>query len=150
MYEEQVQDPYYMSRSKLAEPIVCPDCTAVYHGGRWQWVESPSDAHEHRCPACQRTHDHAPAGALTVGGEFFATHHKEILHLIQNLETMEKAGHPLERIMDLNEEAGELVIHFTSQHLTRATGQALGHAYHGELAFQLTDKDDIMLVRWSR
>lgn len=149
MFEERIQDPY-LSRGKLTEPTVCPDCSAVYHHGRWQWSETPDGAHEHRCPACQRTHDHMPAGTLTVGGDFFAQHHEEIMHLIHNLETKEKAEHPLERIMDSTEKPGELVLNFTGQHLARATGEALHHAYHGELAYQYTEKDDVMQVSWSR
>ena len=149
MYEDHVQDPY-IARGKLTEPTVCPDCRAAFHKGRWQWGESPTDAQEHRCPACQRIHDHMPAGILTASGEFFTAHREEIMHLIHNLEAKEKAQHPLERIMNSKEEAGELVIHFTSHHLTQATGEALHHAYHGDLSLQHVDKDNVMHVGWSR
>lgn len=149
MYEAHVQDPY-MSRSKLSEPTVCPGCKAVYHKGHWQWGDAPADAHEHRCPACQRMHDHMPAGTLTVGGEFFAAHREEIMHLIHNLETKEKAEHALERIMDINDETDGVTINFTGSHLTRGTGEALHHAYQGELKFHFTDKDDAMQASWRR
>lgn len=149
MYEEHVQDPY-LSRGKLPEPTVCPTCGAVYHKGHWQWGEAAAGAHEHRCPACQRIHDHVPAGILTVGGSFFAEHRDEILRTIHNLEAKEKGEHPLERIMDSSEEGDGMVFRFTGHHLTRATGEALHHAYHGALEFKHTDSDGVMHASWRR
>ena len=149
MYEEHVQDPY-QSRGKPPEPCVCPDCGVLFHKGRWQWGEAPADAHPHRCPACQRCHDRVPASILTLSGDFFAEHRDEIMNLIHNHETKEKADRPLERIMDSSEEGGELVIRFTGAHLARGTGEALHHAYQGELDYQHTDKDDVMRVTWRR
>jgi len=149
MYEEHAQDPY-LERGKPKGPATCPHCGVVFHNGRWQWGEPVADAHPHTCPACRRIQEHVPAGMLRITGEFLASHREEITHLIHNLEAKEKAEHPLERIMDINEEADALVVRYTGSHLARATGEALQHAYKGELDYQHTDKDDLFRVNWSR
>ena len=128
IYEERVHDPY-QAREKWKEPSVCPDCNAIYHKGRWQWGAVPQGADEHRCPACARIHDRIPAGFLTLEGEFFATHKDEILHLIRNHEEKEKAAHPLERIMGVEEQGQGMTVRFTGSHLARGTGEALRHAF---------------------
>ena len=39
VFEERVHDAY-KSSAKLRSPTRCPDCGAVYHDGRWQWIEA--------------------------------------------------------------------------------------------------------------
>ena len=151
MYEEHVQDPY-QARGKLTEPTVCPDCGAVFHTGRWQWTRLPEGAQEHRCPACERAHDHIPAGILTLGGDFFHQHKAEIMRLIQHTEELEKAEHPLERIMSIEEKEGDqqTLISFTGIHLTKRSGEAIRHAYQGNFDFSYSDRDDVVRASWER
>ena len=151
MYEEHVQDPY-LKLGKLAEPTVCPECGAVYQTGRWQWVKQPEGAYANLCPACSRIHDHIPAGILSLHGDFFQQHKEEIFHLIKHTEEQEKAEHPLERIMNI-EETGDpehTRISFTGIHLTRRTGEALRHAYQGSFDFTYSERDDVVHASWER
>jgi hypothetical protein len=147
--EEMEHDPYH-SRMKLKEPTVCPDCGAVYSHGRWSWGEASATAHKARCPACQRINDQVPAALLSLSGDFFQTHKNEIVHLIENYETRERAEHPLKRIMSVREEDGSLVVTFTDSHLARGTGEALHHAYHGELDHDYMKSDNLLRVVWRR
>jgi hypothetical protein len=149
MDEERVSDPY-RARGKWTEPTVCPECDAVFHKGRWQWGEAPSDAARHLCPACQRTRDRVPAGQLTLSGAFFAAHRDEIMHLVRNAEAKARAEHPLERIMGISEQTDHTVVTFTDAHLVHGVGEALHHAYHGELDSHYTDEGDLLRVAWSR
>lgn len=149
MDEERVSDPY-RARGKWPEPTTCPECGVIFHEGRWQWGTAQPGAAQHLCPACQRIHDRVPAGQLTLSGQFFAEHHEEILHLVHNAESKERAEHPLERIMDIKEEADHTVVTFTDRHLVHGIGEALHHAYHGELDSHYTDEDDLLRVAWSR
>lgn len=149
MYEEHVQDPY-VARGKPPEPSACPECGAVFHKGRWQWGETPADADEHLCPACQRIEDDMPAGILVLEGDFLAAHREEIVSLIYNVGAREKAEHPLERIMDANEEDGELVVRFTGGHLARGAGEAVHHAYQGDLEIHPADRDGVVRLYWRR
>lgn len=151
MYEEQVKDPF-VARGKPPEPTVCPDCSAIFHKGHWQWGTSPADAHEHRCPACSRIHDKVPAGILTLSGDFFKSHKKEIIRMVRHTEEKEKAEHPLERIMNIEEQADEqsTVINFTGLHLAKCTGDALQHAYKGQFDFEYSGRDDALHAAWQR
>ncbi|MGD2119391.1 MAG: BCAM0308 family protein [Chromatiales bacterium] len=151
LIKERVHDPYKAKR-KLSEPTVCPDCQAVYSAGRWQWQEAaPADAEEHRCPACQRIHDRVPAGYLTLSGEFFQQHHDEIMRLMHNKVETEKAEHPLKRIMGIEVQPdGATLVTFTDMHLPRGVGEAIEHAYAGELDIQYTEGADSLRVTWAR
>lgn len=140
----------YKSRRKLPEPTVCPKCGAVFHRGRWAWGERPPQAHETQCPACLRIRDRYPAGYVTLGGPFVAEHREEILGLARNVEAREKAEHPLKRIMEIQDENGGVLITTTDMHLARSIGDALYHAYEGELDYEYTDEANILRVSWER
>jgi len=149
MDAERVSDPY-RSRGKWKEPTTCPECGAVFHHGHWQWGTAAPDAERHLCPACQRIRDRVPAARLTLSGPFFAEHRDEILHLIHNTEAKARAEHPLERLIDVHDEGGETIATFTEAHLAHGVGEALKHAYHGELDSRYTDEGDLLRVAWKR
>lgn len=147
--EEMEHDPYH-AKMKLTEPTVCTDCGAVYSQGRWTWGEAPKDAHQARCPACQRIQDRVPAAFLTLTGDFRKQHKEEIVHLIENYEQRERAEHPLKRIMKIEDGEEALVVSFTDQHLASGTGEALYNAYQGALDHQYTKSDNLFRVTWHR
>jgi len=149
LLREQVHDTY-KSRRKLAEPTLCPGCGAVYHGGRWQWARKPAKAEEHTCPACHRTADKYPAGSVTLSGSFLDQHREEILNLARNAGERAKAEHPLKRIIGIEERDGRIVITTTDPHLARGIGEALHHAYNGELDFRYADDTELLRVSWKR
>ncbi|MEO8332582.1 MAG: BCAM0308 family protein [Gallionella sp.] len=146
---ETVMDSY-KSKGKLSEPTFCPDCGAVFHKGRWQWLDKPKDAHPTTCPACHRVRDHFPAGYVSISGDFFAAHEQEIMHLIRHRETQEKAEHPLQRIMDIEKSGRGMQVTTTDIHLARDIGEALHHAYQGELEFHFNSDQNLLRVSWSR
>lgn len=149
MDAERVSDPY-RARGKWPEPSTCPGCGAIFHHGHWSWGAPAPGAAQHLCPACQRVRDRVPAGQLTLSGKFFAEHRDEILHLVRNAEAKAKAEHPLERIIDIKDEAGRTVVTFTDAHLVHGVGEALRHAYQGVLDSHFTDEGDLVRVAWSR
>jgi len=148
--QELVHDPYF-SKRKLPEPSSCPECGAVYHAGRWLWGTSSPDAHLSLCPACQRIKDHCPAGFLTLSGEFLSDHREEILQLLKNLEQYEKAEHPLKRLICMEHQSdGSLEATFTDPHLARAMGEAVRHAYKGQLDYDYQAGEYLLRVKWTR
>jgi NMD protein affecting ribosome stability and mRNA decay len=149
MYEEHVHDSY-RTRGKYPEPTICPECRALFHHGRWQWGEAIEGAQRHLCPACQRIRDRLPAAQLTLSGPFFVEHRHEIMGLVHHTESRAKAEHPLERIMDISEDAETCVIRFTEAHLAHGVGAAVHHAYKGELKSVYTDEDALFRISWSR
>ena len=140
----------YKTQSKPAEPTACRECGVVFHKGRWQWVGKPEGAHETLCPACHRIHDKYPGGYLTLRGPFQQEHREEIIHLAHNVEAREKAGHPLRRIMSLEDQDDGMLITTTVMEMARAIGDAIHRAYKGELCYQYTDEANILRVDWKR
>lgn len=147
--DDPSHDPY-QAREKLSEPSVCRDCGAVYHQGRWQWITPPADANQARCAACWRIHDEMPAGYISIEGPFAREHRDELLSRVRHLETREKAQHPLQRIISIEEQDDKLMVTTTDIHLARGIGEALEHAYRGELAFHYNKAEYLLRVRWQR
>jgi NMD protein affecting ribosome stability and mRNA decay len=147
--DELVHDAYKSTR-KLPEPTRCPDCGAVFSKGRWTWGPAPEGANEENCPACRRVHDHFPAGYVELHGEFLAGHRDEVLQLARNREAKEKAEHPLERIMGVEDVDGGVLITTTDTHLARDIGEALHSAYKGELEYHYNREENLLRVHWAR
>jgi len=146
---ESVMDSY-KAKGKLSEPTVCQDCGAVFQAGRWQWLPKPGNAHQTSCPACHRVRDHFPAGYVIMGGEFFTKHEREIMQLIQHREAQEKTEHPMQRIMAIEKSKLGTVVTTTDIHLARGIGEALHHAYRGELEFRYNPDQNLLRVNWIR
>jgi len=140
----------YKAKHKLPEPTACPQCGAVFHKGRWQWLEKPTQAHEKMCPACHRIHDEFPAGYVTMTGPFFKEHREELLHLARNEEARTKAEHPLKRIMKIEDQDDGIQITTTDIHLARGIGEALHHAYQGEIEYHYNERENLLRVAWER
>jgi NMD protein affecting ribosome stability and mRNA decay len=147
---QETRHDAYQARQKLPEPTVCPQCGAVFHNGRWQWLAKPAQAHEEMCPACHRIHDEFPSGYVTVSGSFFKQHREEMLHLVRHEEARAKAEHPLERIMKIEDQDGGILITTTDIHLARGIGEALHHAYQGELMYHYNERENLLRVVWER
>ncbi len=148
IFQERVHDAY-KAKGKLPEPTVCPQCGAVFHEGRWQWRQAPADAHQQTCPACHRLHDHYPAGFVTLQGEFFHAHRDEIMRLVHNEEKRARAEHPLKRIMAVEEKDAATLVTTTDIHLARGIGEALHHAYQGELQYHYNPEENLLRVSWT-
>jgi len=146
---ETVMDSY-KAKGKPSEPTVCQDCGAVFQAGRWQWSAKPRDAQQTICPACHRVRDRFPAGYVNVAGEFFDKHEQEILQLIQHREAKEKAEHPMQRIMAIEKTKQGTLVTTTDIHLARDIGEALHHAYQGELEYHFNPDQNLLRVTWSR
>ncbi len=148
---QEAEHDSYKARGKFPEPTICSHCGAVFHIGRWQWgITVASDAHRASCPACQRVHDHCPAGYVFLTGAFLQAHHEEIVHLVRNEAERQRAEHPLKRVMAIDEAEVEIQVSTTDLHLARALGEAVHHAYQGELEFHYNPQEMLLCVHWSR
>jgi hypothetical protein len=87
---------------------------------------------------------------ITLKGPFLDHHRKEIMGLVQNVESLEKGEHPLERIIGISAEDSETVVTTTGVHIARRIGDALSRAYEGDLVIQYGDSDDTVIVEWER
>jgi NMD protein affecting ribosome stability and mRNA decay len=149
LFHEHIHDSY-KSKGKLHEPSLCPQCGAVFHKGRWQWLPKPEQAHQEMCPACHRIHDQYPAGYVKLEGEFLVQHRAEILSLMHHVEEREKAEHPLQRIMNIVDKDGGVLITTTNIHLAHGMGEAVHHAYQGHLDSHYNPEENLLRVHWTR
>ncbi|MGQ0666640.1 MAG: BCAM0308 family protein [Nitrospiraceae bacterium] len=147
---QEYQHDTYKLRGKLKEPTLCPECGALFHKGRWTWGTAPGKAEEASCPACHRMRDKYPKGFVTIKGGFKDEQHEQVIGVVKNTEAIEKKEHPLSRIMSIDAKPGGLVISTTDTHLPRRIGEALKHAYHGELELHYDKDEDFVRVTWTR
>ncbi len=150
LMQEHIHDPYKTAH-KLPEPTVCPECGAVFHEGRWQWMTpAPASAHRTSCQACHRIRDKYPAGRVTLSGGFVRGHEAELLSLARHQETAEKQAHPQHRILLIEETPDSIVIETTDLHLPHRIAAAVEHAYHGELKLHYDEEGYFLRADWQR
>lgn len=140
----------YRASAKLAQGTCCPDCGVVFAGGRWQWLPARQDAVRERCPACMRIRDQFPAGYVSFTGAYVDEHRTELLAIVRNLELKEKTEHPLQRVMEIEENRDKIQITTTDVHLARAIGDALHRAHGGNLDVKYSADDNVVRVVWNR
>ena len=149
LLREREHDTYKV-RAKLPDPTACPDCGAMFRDGRWTWGSPPVDAHRTLCPACHRIRDDYPGGYLKLVGDFAREHREELVALARNVESREKADHPLKRIMDVADHADHVLLTTTDPRLARNIGDALHRAYQGELDLAYAKGESLLRVTWTR
>jgi hypothetical protein len=72
------------------------------------------------------------------------------LALVRNEAESETAEHPLRRIMAIEERPKEVVVTTTDIHLPRRIGQALEHAYKGQMEIHYDKEGHFARVKWHR
>ncbi|MDM7273999.1 BCAM0308 family protein [Sulfurihydrogenibium azorense] len=150
LIQEYIHDPYF-TKEKYHDPSVCERCGVVFHNGIFEWMkEVPKNAEKIVCPACRRIEDNYEGGIVYLEGQFLEKHKDEILHRIKNVEEEEMEYRPLERIIDIKEENGKLVIRTTYEHLARRIGEAVHKAYKGELKLNYPEGKKYVRVYWHR
>jgi NMD protein affecting ribosome stability and mRNA decay len=139
-------DPY-KAEQKLADGTTCPACDLRFRAGRWvrpQQGEEPG-SNSTLCPACKRIRDRYPAGVLDVRGDL-QTLGPELVNLIRNVEEVEGAEHPLERIMHLEQTADRLSLTTTGVHLTRRVGAALERQLGDRVQIRYGEEENLVRV----
>jgi NMD protein affecting ribosome stability and mRNA decay len=135
-------------KGKAAGAVKCTECGVVQHAGRWYWGAPPlAELRAGICPACQRKRERYPAGTLQLHPGFLA-HKKEVLQLIRNVERAEKAEHPLERLMEVEETDGHLVVSTTGIHIARQIAHRLARRFHQKARIRYAKQEDLIHVEW--
>jgi hypothetical protein len=83
-------------------------------------------------------------------GSFKDEQKEQVMGVIHNTEAQEKQQHPLSRIMGIEVQQEDIIVSTTDTHLPRRIGEALHHAYHGELDLQYNQDEDFVRVTWIR
>ena len=66
------------------------------------------------------------------------------------MEEREARNHPLKRIMKVEEQGNTMTVSTANPGLARSLGDALLHAYQGELEYHYADDAGVFRVSWSR
>jgi NMD protein affecting ribosome stability and mRNA decay len=149
-------DPYLPGEGHK-EPAICRSCQALYRNKRWYLdplavtrLQAEGELQAVTCPACQKIAEHYPEGVVTLRGDYLWDHEEEIRHILRNEENKAMAKNPLQRIMRMEREGGNLVIETTEEKLAEHLGRALHKAHQGELRVSWTDDHAICRVTWER
>jgi len=128
----------------------CPSFWATYHGGRWQCGGWPDGTREEHCRACDRMRDDSPVGIAQFERGFFIDHRRELTQLIHQHEAKAKAKHPRDRIVSIEDGTRGILVTTTDIDLARELGEALHHAYQGELELHYNGAKKLLRVHWRR
>jgi hypothetical protein len=127
---------------------VCQDCGILQHAGTWHFGTPPeTQLATGLCPACHRVRDRYPAGTLRIPDSFLAQR-DAVIALIRHVETAERAEHPLERLMGIEEIDGRLVVTTTGVHLAREIAHRLARQFHEKPRFHYADGEELVHVDW--
>ena len=85
-----------------------------------------------------------------IKGEFIKQHRDEIIALLRSKEDREKAEHPLQRIMAIEDVRDGLQVTTTDSHLARGIGEALHDAYKGDLKLRYSRDENLLRATWKR
>jgi len=152
----KVDDPYLPAGGRH-EMAICTTCKAIYQTKRWFFDDTLYQSNANlpttnlvTCPGCQKVQDHYYEGVLTLAGDFLAEHREEILTRINKEAENVSRKNPLDRIIDIREEEGKVVVETTSDKLAQRLGKAVYRAYKGDLDFRWSHLDKFVRVYWSR
>ena len=140
------------------DDTVCTRCGAVVQNQHWTLDEARRDlivaagspVNSVVCPGCKITVERNPRGILKLAGDYWPQHRDDILNLVRNEENAGMRDNPLERVIDIREEAGCLIIETTREKLAQRIGRAVHSAHKGELEYQWPDGDRLVRVNWER
>lgn len=143
------QHDTYAKEAKAEKARVCDRCGVVFHAGRWYWGAPPlTDVRGGLCPACERIRDHYPAGTIRLP-EAFLEQRDEVLGMIRIAEEAEKEEHPLERVMDVEDDPeGGMVVTPTGTHLARAIAHKLERRFHRQARIRYPAEQNMIHVDW--
>jgi hypothetical protein len=85
---------------------------------------------------------------LTLRGSILHAKKSEIIQLARHQDAAERAEHPMNRIIAIDESDDVVVITTTDIHLPRRIGKALKRAYRGELKLAYDDDGYFVRANW--
>jgi NMD protein affecting ribosome stability and mRNA decay len=149
-------DPY-TARRPPSGPAVCQECHAIFEKKRWRFDESAYEALIVKvkvklitCPACLKIRDRYPEGELTLRWPGIPDHRRDVIGLLRKEEVRAQKVNPLERIMRIEGEGGEVRVLTTNVKLAQRLGRELERAYHGKTHYHWAHRDRLVRVVWER
>lgn len=143
----------------LSEPAICPGCRAIYLRRRWsrapearrQAARSGVPITVRQCASCRRRASGMPHGYVHIGGDFFATHRRDIEPLLRNEVERAREDNPLHQILWWSDLPGRgLLIATATEHLAQRLGHALEKAYDGRVRYGFSHENKLAHIWWQR
>ena len=85
-----------------------------------------------------------------MSGGFLTRHKQDIVNRVRNVAEHVLEEHPLERIMKMEENNGEILVYATSEHLIARIAKALHRDFKGTLKLTYASEDKFASAHWSR
>ena len=152
----KTDDPYLPAGGRH-EMAVCTTCKAIYQKKRWffdaalyQNIANLPTTNLVTCPGCQKVQDRYYEGVITLSGDFLAAHREEVLTRINTEAETVARKNPLDRIIDIRDEPGKVVVETTTDKLAQRLGKAVYRAYKGDLDIRWSHLDKFVRVYWKR
>jgi len=146
----RLEDPYRPVK-KYRSNTECPGCGLVFQKGVWKRSRGAPFLQERKlCPACLRARQDYPGGVLRLSGGFLTAHHEDIVRRIERLAQEAEREHPLERVIRVREENGDLLVYATNEHLIARLGKALQSDFSGTLELEYARGQKYATAHWRR
>jgi NMD protein affecting ribosome stability and mRNA decay len=134
--------------------VMCKECGAVYYYKSWhhRLEDYPELSEEKRikftlCPACQMIKDKMYEGQVILK-KVPTDKKEEILNLVKNVGERAYQRDPLDRIIKIQEQNGEVEILTTENQLAVSIGKQVKRAFKGDLEIKWSHQESTVRVIW--
>jgi hypothetical protein len=146
--------PAERSSGRLAEPIVCEGCGAMFSRRIWRRHHKVSTALLGRaawrqCPACKQIRGAEYWGRVIVRGAFAIANEPAIRQRIRNVVARAQFYQPERRLVSADREDAALEVLTTSQKLAHRIVRELRKAFRGRTTYKWSDDGSLFAV-WER
>lgn len=142
------RNPPRAGRAKPADALVC-SCGLYQHRGIWYVGHPPlGTLRAGTCPACERVQSGTVAGRVRIPPRLVGSL-EELVGLVRNCERVERADHPLERLIEIRKDLAGLLVTTTGPHLARRIAGRLGRLFHETPRFHFGAGKGELRVDWA-
>ena len=148
----------YLFRRSPKGLLRCRGCGSIYYRRRWT-LEPPVEIRKRvelgdgvsltYCPACQKMRDRYWLGVVQISG-IGADEKREVVRLLKNEEARAREKNPLERIVQIADEAAGLRVETTTEKLAQRLGRCLGKARGGKVTYKWSHRNKFARVLWQK
>ena len=150
-------EPPQRTTEAFDENSYCPTCGAVYQNKHWTLdaaqaalLRDAGAGNEVMCPACRIEQGQDAQGELVLRGPYWLEHRELVENLLRN-EANEAIGkNPLERIVNMEVEDGEMLVSTTTAKLAQRLGRKLHSAHKGKVDYHFSNGHTVARVYWER
>ena len=146
--------PAERAGGRLAEPVLCDRCGAVFARRVWRHPHRVTTAlleraTWRRCPACAQVGGGVYWGRVVVRGSYLDAHEEAIRRRIANVGAWARATQPQRRLVSVERVGATLEVLTTSQKLAHRIVLELRKAFRGRTQYRWSDDGSLFAV-WER